>query len=100
MSQFKNAQEILTMNSVPSSDCFFNFIGRHFFRLAETFPLGDSGESDFNVEDDVSSFSTLLLLLVDSCCKGGTAFFSKLVRVDSYGINKKPFNKQFCYILR
>lgn len=67
---------------MPSSDCFLNFTGRHFFRLADTLPLGDMGDSDLTVEVDVSCFSTLLLL-VDNCCSGGTEFFSKLVRVDS-----------------
>lgn len=67
---------------MPSSELFFNFTGRHFFRFADTLPLGELGDSDFVVEVDVSNFSTLLLLL-DNCCKGGTAFFSKLVRVDS-----------------
>lgn len=70
------------MNSVPSSDCLCNFTGRHFFRFAETLPLGDLGDSDLIVDADESCFSTLLLL-VDNCCNAGTAFFSKLVRVDS-----------------
>jgi len=43
---------------VPLSNCFFNLTGRHFFRFAETFSLGDLGESDFSVEVDVSCFSS------------------------------------------
>lgn len=67
---------------MPSSTDLFNFTGRHFFRFADTLPLGDLGGSDFIVVVDVSCFSTELLL-VDNCCNGGTELFSKLVRVDS-----------------
>lgn len=74
---------IFTINSVPSSDCFLNFKGRHFFRFAETLPLGELGFSDFIGEFDESCVVSILLLLVDNCCNGGTAFCSKLVRVDS-----------------
>lgn len=71
---------------MPSSDCFFNFTGRHFFRFAETLPLGDSGDRlGFIVEVDVSCFSNLLLF-VDNCCNAGNVFCSKLVRDDSLRI--------------